>query len=64
MIHWDSKGRHNRVYVLTENGKVVVKRKEMQGTGERRALVQDPADARRVALKMLIAAQELEDRGE
>ena len=42
MIHWDSKGRRHRVYVLTENGKVVVKRKELHGTGERRALVQHP----------------------
>ena len=62
MIHWDSKRHQNHVHVLTENGKVVVKIEERYGTSERRALVQDPADARRVALKMLIAAQRLDDR--
>ena len=64
MMHHDSKGRQNKVRVLRENGKVVVKVEEMYGTSERRALVQHPADARRVAVKMLVAAQRLEDGGE
>ena len=64
MIHQDSKGRQNDVRVLREEGKVVVKVKEMYGTSERRALVQYPADARRVAVQMLVAAQRLEDGGE
>ena len=64
MIHQDSKGRQNQVRVLRENGKVLVKVEEMYGTSERRAPVQYPADARRVAVKMLVAAQRLEDGGE
>jgi len=62
MQHRDSKGRLNSVRVLTENGDVVVKVDEMYGTSQRTALRQDPVDARRLALKMLIAAQKLEDQ--
>ena len=64
MIDQDSKGRQNDVRVLREKGKVVVKVKEMNGTSERRELVQYLADARRVAVQMLVAAQRLEDGGE
>ena len=64
MIHQDVNGRQNQVRVLRKNGKVVVEVEEMYGTSKRNVLVQSPADARRVAVKMLVAAQRLEDRGE